>query len=223
VVTALGQIQATAGGAIVAYGSASEADKDAHLANNADRYLFGAAVANNAANDHSACLITLDNTADKLTKEVVSLARRRAKTCDPLIRPVRIRDDEEWYVMFAGSLAFRDLKADLATVHADAMQRGKDNPLFVDGDLVWDGVIIREIPEIGVVSNGTIDCAPAYLCGAQAVGHVIGQRWKSKTEERDYGFVKGMAIQGFFGTEKLFFNGKQHGVFTVWTAAVADA
>lgn len=223
VVAALGMIQASAGAAAQLYGSASEADKDAYLALNADRYLFGAAVGNNVANDHSACLITLDNTADKLTKAVVSLAKRRAKLADPLIRPVRVKDDEEWYVMFAGSLAFRDLKADLAGTYEAAMQRGKDNPLFTDGDLIWDGVIIREIPEIAVVSNGTINCAPNYLCGAQAVGHVIGKRWASKAEERDYGFVNGVAIEGYFGTEKLMFNGKQNGVVTVWTAAVADA
>jgi N4-gp56 family major capsid protein len=226
VLTALGSFQQTAGGAITSYAGSSETVKDACLAANADRFLFGAAKSNNAANDHSAALANIDNTADKLTRGVVSLAKRMAKLADPIIRPIRVNDDEEWYVMFAGSVAFRDLKADLATVHADAMQRGKSNPLFTDGDLVWDGVIIREVPEIAVITGvgaAAIDVAPNYLCGAQAVAHVIGKRWASKTEERDYGFVNGVAIEGFMGTEKLFYNGKQHGVCTVYTAGVADA
>jgi N4-gp56 family major capsid protein len=226
VLTALGSFQQTAGGAITSYAGSSETVKDACLAANADRFLFGAAKSNNAANDHSAALANIDNTADKLTRGVVSLAKRMAKLADPIIRPIRVNDDEEWYVMFAGSLAFRDLKADLATVHADAMQRGKSNPLFTDGDLVWDGVIIREVPEIAVITGvgaAAIDVAPNYLCGAQAVAHVIGKRWASKTEERDYGFVNGVAIEGFMGTEKLFYNGKQHGMVTVYTAGVADA
>jgi N4-gp56 family major capsid protein len=226
VLTALGSFQQTAGGAITSYAGSSETVKDACLAANADRFLFGEAKSNNAANDHSAALANIDNTADKLTRGVVSLAKRMAKLADPIIRPIRVNDDEEWYVMFAGSLAFRDLKADLATVHADAMQRGKSNPLFTDGDLVWDGVIIREVPEIAVITGvgaAAIDVAPNYLCGAQAVAHVIGKRWASKTEERDYGFVNGVAIEGFMGTEKLFYNGKQHGVCTVYTAGVADA
>jgi N4-gp56 family major capsid protein len=226
VLTALGSFQQTAGGAITSYAGSSETVKDACLAANADRFLFGAAKSNNAANDHSAALANIGNTADKLTRGVVSLAKRMAKLADPIIRPIRVNDDEEWYVMFAGSLAFRDLKADLATVHADAMQRGKSNPLFTDGDLVWDGVIIREVPEIAVITGvgaAAIDVAPNYLCGAQAVAHVIGKRWASKTEERDYGFVNGVAIEGFMGTEKLFYNGKQHGVCTVYTAGVADA
>jgi N4-gp56 family major capsid protein len=226
ILDALGSFQQTAGGAITTYAGSSEAVKDACLAANADRFLFGAAVANNAANDHSAALLEIDNTADKLTKEVVSLAKRRAKLADPIIRPIRVNDDEEWYVMFANSLAFRDLKLSLATVNQYAEVRGKSNPLFTDGDLVWDGVVIREVPEIAVIAGvgaGGINVAPNYLCGAQAVGHVIGKRWASRTEERDYGFVNGVAIEGFFGTEKLFYNGKQHGVHTVYTAGVADA
>ena len=105
--------------------------------------------------------------------------------------------------------------------------RGKSNPLYTDGDLIWDGVIIREVPEIAsyadVGNGGTVDVAPCYLCGAQAVAHVIGKRWASATEERDYGFVTGAAIAGFFGTEKLFYNGKQHGVVTVYVSGEADA
>lgn len=235
VINALASVQATAGGSIIAYASATEANKDAWLDLNTDRILFGAlksnistsAPAGGATYDHSASLANIDGTDDKLTKGVVSLAKRLAKLADPIIRPIRVNDDEEWYVMFAPSLAFRDLKADLASTHADAMQRGKSNPLFTDGDLVYDGVIIREVPEIAVMADvgngGSVDVAPCYLCGAQAVAHVIGKRWASATEERDYGFVTGAAVAGFFGTEKLFFNGKQHGVVTVYVSGQPDA
>lgn len=235
ILTAMGSVQAVAGGPIIAYGSATEANKDAWLDLNTDRILFGAAKANlkqtapagGATNDHSASLAEIDGTTDKLTRGVVSLAKRMAKLADPIIRPIRVNDDEEWYVMFVNSLAFRDLKADMATVHADAMQRGRSNPLFTDGDLVYDGVIIREVPEIAVLSgvgaSGTTDVAPNYLCGAQALAHVIGKRWQSTTDTRDYGFVHGVGTMGFFGTEKLFYNGKQHGMVTVYTAGVADA
>src|SRR5690606_33392988 len=114
----------------------------------------------------------LDSTNDILKKGTISLAKRMAKTANPIIRPVRVNDDEEWYVAFADSLSFRDLKADLATTHADAMQRGKSNPLFTDGDLVYDGVIIREVPEIPPLESNV---GQVFLCGAQAVGHVIGK------------------------------------------------
>jgi N4-gp56 family major capsid protein len=231
IIAALGTING------VAYGSATEAQKDAWLDDNFDRVLFGAAVSNTDATggtvayDFSDSLAAIDNSADKLVKGVVSLAKRRARIASPAIRPIEVDAKGEWFVMFAPSVSFRDLKADLASTHADAMQRGRDNPLFVDGDLVYDGVIIKEIPEIATVSNGTILCAPNYLCGAQALGFAWAQRPTTRTEQRDYGALNGVAIQQIRGLSKLQF-GKgssdtadlvDHGVFTVWTAGVADA
>jgi N4-gp56 family major capsid protein len=231
IINALGSING------VVFASASEAQRDAWLDDNYDRVLFGKLVSNTDATggtvayDYSSSIAAIDNTDDKLTKAVVSLAKRRAKIASPSIRPIEVDEKGEWYILFAASTSFRDLKADLATTHADAMQRGRDNPLFVDGDLVYDGVIIKEIPEIAVFSNGTIDCAPNYLCGAQALGFAWAQRPTTRTEVRDYGGLHGTAIQQIRGLAKLQF-GKgsgdtddkvDHGVFTVITAGVADA
>ncbi len=201
------------------YATATSTERDEFIVANADRVLFGALKANAVSGVFATALATLDATDDKFTYSKVSLMKRIAKTADPIIRPVRVNDDEEWYVAFCGSNAFRDLKASLATIHADAMQRGKDNPLFTDGDLVYDGVIVREVPEIPALASNV---GEVFLCGAQAVGHVVGKRWAAKTEERDYGFVSGCAIAGFFGTEKLVFNGKQHGVVTGYMYAAVD-
>ncbi len=66
VITALGSING------VAYGTATETQKDAWLVDNADRVLFGAAKSNNAANDHSVALATIDNAADQLTSSAIS-------------------------------------------------------------------------------------------------------------------------------------------------------
>jgi N4-gp56 family major capsid protein len=220
----------------VAYGSASEVQKDAWLVDNADRVLFGAAKSNNAANDHSACLANIDNTSDKLTPGMVSLMKRIAQTSNPKIRPVRLSEDEEWYVMFAGSPAFRDLSqnATMTQANRDALQRGKDNPLFTGGSLIWDGVIIREIPEISVLTGvgaGAIDVCPVYLCGAQALGVAWAQRTKSTTNVRDYDFLHGVGIQEIRGIEKLRFGTaaadtddlKDHGCVTGFAAGVADS
>lgn len=208
-------------GSIVPYASATSTQRDEFIASNADRVLFGAAKGNTKST-FALSLAELDSTADKFSKEMVSLAKRMAKLADPIIRPVRVNDDEEWYVAFADSLSFRDLKASLATVNQNAEVRGKSNPLFTDGDLIYDGVIIREVPEIGALS-GSATTGQVFLCGAQALGHVIGKRWASTTETRDYGFVNGVAIAGYFGTEKLVFNGKQNGMVNIYTYAAADA
>ena len=230
IITALGSING------VAYASATESEKDAWLVDNADRVLFGAAVGNNSANDHSASLSNIDSTSDTLSTDIISLAKRRAQLASPAIKPIRLNEDEEWYVMFANSLAFRDFTKSTAYQQArrDALERGKDNPLFTGGAAVWDGVIIREIPEIAVIAGvgaSSIDVAPNYLVGAQALGIGWAQRTRSTTNVRDYGYRHGVGIQEMRGIEKLLF-GKgsadtddlvQHGVCTIYTAGVADA
>lgn len=215
IITALGSKSGTA------YGSASEAVKDAWLVANADRVLFGTGVG--SYTDHSADLL-LVTSAMTLSKTIVSKAKALAETASPIIRPVTVGEDEENYVMFVDGSAFRDLKADLATSHADAMERGKSNPLWRDGDLMYDGVVIRKIQEIaaiGTVGASSARVVPYYLCGAQALGVAWAQRTKSTTDVRDYGFVKGVGIHEMLGVEKLIYNSKDHGVFTGYVGATA--
>jgi N4-gp56 family major capsid protein len=220
----------------VAYTSATEGQKDAWLVDNADRVMFGALLSNNSSNDHSASLANIDNTADKLSPAIVSAMKELAQNCSPKIRPINIMEDQEWFVMFAGSRAFRDLKnnATMAQANRDARERGKDNPLFTGDDLIWDSVIIREIPEIAnltAVGNGGIDVCPVYLCGAQAVGVAWAKRTKSTDQVRDYGFVNGIGISEIRGIEKMLFGSgaadtddlKDHGVVTAYVAGVATA
>jgi N4-gp56 family major capsid protein len=224
IITGLGQIYVS-GGTWVAYGTASAANKNAWNAANTDRILFGAAKSNYSAT-HSTALANVDTTNDKLSANMVSLLKRIAKTSSPIVRPYMVEDEEEWYVMFANTLAFRDLKVNMQTFHRDSMERGKSNPLYRDGDLVWDGVIVREIPEIGVltgVGNAGSDVSPVYLCGAQALGVAWAQRTKSTTDTRDYGFLHGVGVAEMRGVRKAVFNGKDHGIVTGFVSTTADA
>jgi hypothetical protein len=229
------------GSAYVDMASATEANADAWLVNNSDRVLFGAAKSNGGGTDHSAGLLACDTTNDTLSADIVSLAKRMAKTADPHVRPIKTSEDEEWYVMFADPYAFRDLKSDLGTAHQNAMPRDRNrNPIWTDGDLVYDGVIIREIPEIddfvtsidgslstlNLLTGGASSArvAPNFLCGAQALGFGLGQRPRSVVDrDYDYGFQPGVACELKHDIDKLFFNDVQHGMVTVYTAAAVDA
>lgn len=226
IINALGSING------VAYGTATADQRNAWVVDNVDRVLFGALKSNYSAT-HATALTNIDNTDDKLTTSAVSLMKRIAQTASPAIKPIRLSEDEEWYVLFANSLAFRDLSRDTAMTAAnrDARVRGvTDNPLFTGGSLVWDGVIIREIPEIAYQAS-TIQVGPAYLCGAQALGVAWAQRTKTTTQVSDYGFRNGVGLQEMRGIEKLIFGSgagdtddlKDHGLVTGWFAAVADA
>ena len=222
----------------VAYGSASEANKDIWLVDNADRVLFGAAVGNNAANDHSAALLTLDNTADKLTASAISLMKRIAKTATPKIGPIKPRKGgvtSDSYIMFVPSLLLRDLTQDSAFLQAnrEARQRGKMNPIFAGADYIYDNVAIIEVEDIAIDAGAGaagIDVAPCFLCGAGAVAMAWGKRPQSIDEEFDYGDKQGLAIRQWYEIEKMSFGSgsgdtddqKDHGIVTGWFAAVAD-
>ncbi len=223
------------------YASAAEvATKDVWVATNNpttanQRILFGAAKSNQSG-DHSADLANIDGTADDLHPDIVSLAKRLAKTCDPHIRPYKLKDGgEEWYVLLAGSIAFRDLQANMSTIHQNAAPRSMDeNPLFRDRDLVYDGVIIKEIPEMSRVhtsggamienvgASGTTEVEATFLCGAQAVCHAVAKRPAVRTDDFDYGNKSGVAVTMTRGAGKATFDSIQHGMVTAYVSAVGD-
>lgn len=192
IITSLGSVTAD-GDVQISYGAATAGQRNTWLVNNTDRVLFGASKANHVSGVYATALTTIDNTADKLTAAQLSLAKRLARTANPRIRPIRISGDEEWYVVLVPSLPFRDLMQDPTIINSlqYAWDRGRNNPLFTAGDILWNGLIIREIPELPVVADvgagGTVDAAASYLCGAQAIGIAWAERTSVITNERDYG------------------------------------
>ncbi len=234
------------------YGDATAAAMDTWNTNNNDRILYGAAKSNNTSGDHTTSLATIDTTSDKATAALITVAKRMAQQADPHIRPIKVEEDEEWFVLFCDPFAFRDLRDDttISAANRDAWQRfdrGGSNPIFKGGDLLYDAIIIREIPEIAVFidgdsgtnglwgGNSTADglntagdsssrVGANFLCGQQAVSYGLGQRPLLKVDrEFDYGFQPGVAVELKHDIDKSFFNDIQHGVVTVYTSAAADA
>lgn len=208
--------------------TASEADKDTWTANNSDRVIFGAAA---FTADHSAGLAACDTTNDILNTSVLKRAKDAAKAASPKVRPIRVRDDEEWYVVFAPTPLFRQAQAQLETINTNAWERarGEDNPLFTGGDLIYDGLIIKEVPEIGnigAVGTSSALVSAAFLVGAQAVAYGVAQRSRMIENIRDYGAKKGAGVEMIDAIRKMYFGSgvadattpKQHGVVTVYCA-----
>ena len=96
----------------ILYTSATAAQKNAWNAANSDRVLFGNAKSNYSAT-HATALGNVDASADKFTRTSIGLLKRIAKGASPKIRPYKVTDGREYFVAFAGSNCFRDLKADL--------------------------------------------------------------------------------------------------------------
>ncbi len=213
----------------VPYATATEAEKDAWLVLNQDRIIFGAATANASSLDHSTSLGNVDTTNDRANYALVTRLKRMAKTAK--ITPYKSDQaaGEEWYVLFVGSRAFRDLENDatITQIDREARVRGTgDNPLFQGGDLLVRGVIIREEPEIDVlvgVGNGTTDVEPMYLAGAGAIAIAWGQMPQTKTRLADYDFRKGVGIEELLGVKKIHQAGVQRSIVTAYVSAPADA
>lgn len=213
----------------IPYASASEAQKDTWLGLNSDRILFGKDVSNGSSLDHSTSLANIDTTNDKANYAWVLKMKRIAKAAK--ITPYKSDQEKgrEWFVLFVGTRAFRDLEndADIISVDKSTRDRGlEDNPLFQGGDLLVRGVIIREENEIPVyagVGASSSDVEPAYLAGAGAIAIAWGQMPQSKTRLVDYDFRKGVGIEELLGVKKIHEAGVQRSVVTGYVSASADA
>lgn len=215
---------------VTTFGATGEDDRDAFLTANNDRVVFGTLLGNTVPGDFSASLLNVDTTDDTLDRGIISLLKRRAKLAEPHITPITIKEDEEWYVAFVGSNPFRDLKADLDAVHQNAAPRSmKENPIFRDGDLVYESVIVREIPEMdswGALGAASAPVYPIALCGTQALALGWGEMTrviKNGPDGQDYGNVRGVGIAEIRGAKKVMFDDVQHGMVLGIVAAAADA
>jgi hypothetical protein len=242
--------EATAGMRVngIVYDMASAAQKNKWHDDNSDRILYGVATGNFVAGNHAASLANVDSTNDRASAALLLLLKRMARRANPGLTP--FKDDEdagrEWFVCFMGSNAFRDLGNDATIIQANLNARPREgrgmdqNPLFQDGDLLYRGIIIREIPEIDdyltVTGAGasSIDVAPIFLCGQNAVALAWGQMPRpTERKEDDYGFLKGRGVESVYGVVKSFkrnpstsvgANGKlvQWGMATAFVSSTPD-
>jgi len=222
----------------ILYESSTAAQRNAWLSDNVDRVLFGNALSNHYSSTAIASMQSALSViaSVKLTATTVQMLKRRAELCSPKIRPYKTKDGYEYYVLFAGSYAFRDAKTDttIATANRDARPRDVGaNPIFQDGDLMYDGVIIRKVPEIssyvdnslttllntagtGGSSSGRTE--PVFLCGQQAATMAWGQMAKPTfRKEDDYGFITGTGIEMAYGVAKNF---KSHAMYIPGTTTL---
>jgi hypothetical protein len=213
----------------------TEAIADAWLVANSDRVIFGD-TEYTAMTDHSAGLATIDATASQFTYARADDMRRLAEDADPHIHPIQTSEQGEVFVFFAGSHTFNALKASLLTVNTGADVRGMKitsggNIIARDGDLYYNGMIFRKVPEIttqfSVVGAPLYDTGagaavivePVFCCGTQALMHGMGQA-PDIIVDRDYDFKfrPAVAVELKEDIKKTFFNSIQHGMVTGYFA-----
>jgi hypothetical protein len=209
----------------IIYDLATPTQRDQWHLDNYDRILYGSANSNYTfgtagSGIHNTSLLTVDTVNDKASAAVVTLLKRKARRAVPGIMPYKDNEEQgrEWYVLFCGMNAFRDLAQDPVIQNANLYARPRENggvdknPLFQDGDLLYRGVIIREIPELddfltirAAATGGTTDVSPMFLCGRNAVALAWGQMPRpTERKEDDYSFLIGRGVEAVYGVGKVF-------------------
>ena len=236
----------------IAFETATPTQRDVHFGNNSDRVLFGTNNGNKSATGAlggaspvTSASVSFANSALNVTAgmtmsaAILLKAKTLAKKAGAIVGTSHIapfKSDmtkgQEYFVLFVGSEGFRDLSADATINAANTYARGREgnamdsNPLFQDGDLLYRGIIIREVPEMPLLSVTGAASAPlaqAFLCGQSAVAVAWSKKPNPRTQQFDYGHRNGAGISEIRGQKKVSFNGSQYGVVTLVHSAPSDA
>jgi len=227
----------------ILFDAATAAQRNTWITDNADRILIGSSNANLVAGNFASSMANI-TTGMTLSGTLVNRMKRSAKKANPRIRPYKLKENgTEWFVLFIGQEQFRDAQNDTDIKTANQNSRARENqgylknPIFVDGDLLYNGVIIREVPELSTrlptfyatAGSTNNQVAPAFLCGQAAVGFCWGKMpTPTFLKEDDYQFLRGAGIKMAYGVGKIAKknpagNLKEWGVYTGFFAATADA
>lgn len=221
--------------------AATVAQRNTWTTDNADRILFGGAQGNLVAGNFAGSLANI-TAGMTLSAAALLKMKRLAKKANPRIRPYKLKNGREYFVVFVGPNCFRDLQADTTIITANTQARPREgdgldkNPLFQDGDLLYNGIIIREIPEMDVrlpvtyqaAGSGGIQVAPVFMCGQSAMAWAWGRMpVPTFLKEDDYQFFRGVGIMMAYGLKKIAKlnpagNYKEWGVFTGFFASAND-
>jgi Protein of unknown function (DUF4043) len=228
----------------ILFDAATAAQRNAWLTQNGDRVLIGSSNTANLVAGNFASSMANITSAMTLSGALINRMKRSAKKANPRIRPFKLKENgTEWFVLFVGQEQFRDAQNDSSILTANQQSRDRENkgylknPIFVDGDLLYNGVIIREIPELSLripatyttAGSAGIQVAPAFLCGQTAMGWCWGKMpTPTFRKEDDYQFLRGAGIKMAYGIGKIADltvagNLVEWGIYTGFFAAVADA
>ncbi len=200
----------------IPFATATAAQLNAWLTGNDDRVQFGNGQATKVSGNFAASLANVDSTNDLATVSAFNRIKRIAKAADPHIKPLRVEGGREYFVTFLPSPLFNDLSNDPAMIQANTMARAREgngmdkNPLFQDGDLMYKGMLFREIPEMGQffkfpgAGTAGADVYGAVTVGRSAMGYAVGQLpAPTVRNDDDYGFLKGRGIEICYGIGKV--------------------
>jgi N4-gp56 family major capsid protein len=120
------------------------------------------------------------------------------------LKPVKI-DGKSYFVILAhddfAETALSD--SEIYNVHKDALERGKNNPLFTDASVIYRNIIIHTHENMPIAKNSSgTPYARAKILGQQALIWAWGMRPELISETKDYKFKLGMAYDMMAGVKR---------------------
>lgn len=165
------------------------------------------------ANTSNQALLS-DMTADDImnTKTLDSLQNLAKSAGKYPMKPVRLSDGREYYILMLHPTAAEQLRADarwekrvLASYQGS---RSLENDPIATGAMgIWEKIIIKEADYIPSISNGTVSVARNLLLGADAAVMAWAQTLNYVEKKFDYDREMGVAADEIRGTKKLDFDG----------------
>ena len=164
-------------------------------------------------------------TTHSLTLRMLDRAVAKAKTMNPMIRPIMV-GGKPHYVAFIHPNDTYQLRGQTsagqwADIQRAAMEGGKvaDNPIFTGALGVYNGVVLHESAYIPLSTKGAAYRRPIF-CGAQAGVIAFGQghsenKMSWHEEMFDYGNKLGVSAGAIYGIKKSVFNSQDFGVITM--------
>lgn len=203
----------------ILFDAATAAQRNTWIGDNSDRILVGDALANYVASNFASSMANI-TTAMRVSAASLQKLKRRAMNAIPRIYPFKVNDaaGREWFVVFGGLEAGRDWSADATILAADKDARAREgdamnkNPIFQGGDRLFDGMILRMIPELSTnlptfyttAGAAGIRTAPIFLCGQSAAALVWGQMPQHTfRKEDDYQLYRGTGLDMIYGLGKI--------------------
>jgi N4-gp56 family major capsid protein len=166
----------------------------------------------------------VDATNGKLTPALISKAKVVAKTGNGgaahRIAPIMV-GGSELYVLVTSEDTMYDLRQNAAmqTAQRDALERGKNNPIFKGGDLLYDGVLITPCERTNSGTNASsVPYSENLFMGKCALASAWGEKFKLINKTFDYEYQKGTAAEMYMNVAKSKFEDQDYGLINLVTA-----
>jgi len=166
-------------------------------------------------------------TADKITPQLLQVAKVWASTggnrSQPPIEAPKV-GGKKAYVYVCHPDQFYDLWNDSTIQNSMqlARERGVNNPLWKDGDLMWNNIVIKEHENINIFTDGgsgsDVPGSYGYLLGSCALCWAWGQKPEVVTEYFDYKRKVGVNFNYLGAAGKPVFDSVDHGVVAICAA-----